>query len=501
MQATTLLDETAEVKSKMAHGFGVLIVREFILKIFAFGGQLVLARLLAPEDFGMYAMIIFLITLFSLFSDIGLSPAIIQRKKNLSQHELSTVFAIKISISIVLIVLLNILTPLFQMLYPSLQEIHVWMLRILSLTLLFTALRSLPVALIERDLHYNKISTIDITGIGTYYIITVACALQGWGVWSFISGVVMKELVEVFVAFYYRPYSPDFHFKYKEVKDMVKFGAFIQAGGITNFLYTAMIPVVGGIKGGPYAVGLLDWGSNIVAVPESITNNFSRVAFSGFAKLQDDKELLSKAIAKSVSLLIIITMFFSVLIFGFAQEGVRLVFTEKWVAGIPALYWFAIGIPLYAVFASYGQGLLTLGKSKEVFFAMLTANGTGLLLAFLLVQKIGFIGVAIASTIALVILFFFYLIFAKQVGLSINLLKIALPKVAVGIVTFFYIILLNTIFPQGTIVFILKVITVSVLYGLLTFIFAKKELLTLVSLLTKKYHHLKPLNFLQNYVL
>jgi O-antigen/teichoic acid export membrane protein len=486
MQATTLLEETAEVKSKMAHGFGVLIVREFILKILAFGGQLILARLLAPEDFGMYAMIIFLITLFSLFSDIGLSPAIIQRKKNLSQHELSTVFAIKICISIVLIVLLNVLTPLFQMLYPSLQDIHIWMLRILSLTLLFTSFRSLPVALIERDLHYNKISTIDITGIGTYYIITVACALQGWGVWSFISGVVMKELVEVFVAFYYRPYSPDFHFKFKEVKDMVKFGAFIQAGGITNFLYTAMVPVVGGIKGGPYAVGLLDWGSNIVAVPESITNNFSRVAFSGFARLQGGKEVLSKAIAKSVSLLMIITMFFTVLIFGFAQEGVRLVFTDKWLGGIPALYWFAAGIPLYAVFASYGQGILTLGKSKAVFFSMLFANSTGLAVAFVLVQYLGFISVAIASTLALVILFICYIFIARSVNLSINLLQIVIPKIGISIVTFIYILLLNAAIHQGIIMFILKVVSATMMYGLLLFIFAKDEMYTMLSIITKK---------------
>src|SRR5437762_12531867 len=83
------------LKSKMAPGFSTLLVRELLLKICAFSGQLILARILSPDDFGFYAIIIFIINLFGLFSDIGLSSALIQKKQPLADIELATIFFIK----------------------------------------------------------------------------------------------------------------------------------------------------------------------------------------------------------------------------------------------------------------------------------------------------------------------------------------------------------------------------------------------------------------------
>lgn len=88
------------LKSSIVKGFSTLIVREFLIKLFSFIGQLFLARLLAPEDFGIFVIIVFIVTFFGFFSDAGLSFAIIQKKEKPTHKELSGVFTLKIALAL-----------------------------------------------------------------------------------------------------------------------------------------------------------------------------------------------------------------------------------------------------------------------------------------------------------------------------------------------------------------------------------------------------------------
>ncbi len=485
-EANENVSNTVDFKEKITEGFRILILREFGIKILAFAGQLFLARLLSPEAFGTYAIVIFIITLCNLFSDIGLSPAIIQKKTIPTQTEVSTIFFIRVILSLLLIGIINILAPILPVIYSSFESSYISMVRVLSLTLLLTAIRSLPSALLERDLHYNIISTIDIIGIVVYYISAIVLALTGFGVWSFIIGVLMKEVIEVCIVFFYKRWLPSVAFDFSKVKKMLHFGAFIQAGGIVNYFYTAMIPVAGGIKGGAHSVGLLDWAFNITLIPESITNNFSRVAFAVFPKLQHDKELLKKAMTKSIGMLLIISLFFVVMIYGLGEEAIKLIYTEQWLAGIPSLYWFAASIPLFAVIACYSQAILSLGKSRAIFLSTFVANSIGMILAFLLVYFIGFIGVAIASTISVCLLCAFYMYITSTIHISINLLQITLPKFFAAILSYSFIIVLNMVFDENIYLLVVKFFLVTLFYIITMFTFSHEEMKELF-LLLKQY--------------
>lgn len=464
------------IPHRILSGFGVLLVRDFFLKIIAFFGQIILAHILSPSDFGFYVIIAFVITLFGLFSDIGLSFSIIQKKDMPTQFQLSSVFFLKLFLTTILICFLFIFSSFLHTIYPSLTTTHITMIKIFSFNLILNILQFIPVALLEREINYTAVSVIDIVGLIVYQTSVIFFALSGFHVWSFIFAALMMNLAEVIVAFVYKPWVPNMYFDFHEIKELVHFGLFIQGSGIVNFLNTAIIPIIGGVKLGPYAVGLLDWANTIASVPESITNSYGRVAFAGFSRIQENISDLSGIIEDSIRVLSIITFLFAILIFGFSKEAADIIYTSKWAAGVPALYWFAGNVFFIPITASVGQGILVLGKSRSIFIITAISNAIGWTLSYIFIFYFSYIGIAIGFFLMQSILFILYLFLAKRNGIMIHLPKLVSNKLIISFFTLILIVIMNNLFPKGTIILISKVLISLCIYIFLILLYAKNDL-------------------------
>ncbi len=470
------------LKEKITKSFSLLIAREFFIKALSFVGQLIVARILVPSDFGIFVIISFIVNFFILFSDIGLTWSIIRSEKQPKELELSSVLFIKIVFSSIIIAIIYFLAPFITIFYSEFQKSHVSMLQIFSITILFTSLRSIPIALLERKIKYNMIAIIDVVGILVYQISALTLAFAGFGVWSLISSVILKEIIEVIIAYLFQPIPLRINISIKSIQYMLSFGVFLQGNSILTFIHTSIIPVLVGVKYGPYQVGLLDWSSKIASIPMTITENFGRVAFSGFSKIQNDKKFLAIMIERSMGILSIITLLFTVLILGFAPQAIEILYTKKWVAGVPSLYWFAASTFLISVMSAIGSGLLALGRSKEIFYVTLLSGITKWFCAISLVSLFGYIGVAITSTITSAVLFVLYLFIANKASLSINTSKVLLPKLFVFCCTLLFIYALNIITSQHIHIFVGKVILSLAMYLLLMYIFSQEDLKRIIKL-------------------
>ncbi len=471
------------LKSSIIQGFGTLIVREFFLKLLSFVGQIFLARLLFPSDFGIYVIITFIIGFFGLFSDIGLSLAIIQKKAEPTKAELSAIFILKLLLSLGLILLIWILAPYARLFYTTFNDANVMMLRVFSITLLLASLRAVPISLLERKIKYNLISMLDIIGVFVFYVTALLGAVLGLGVWSFIAGAVIKEILETVILYIVQPFLPQLTFSWKSIKKMIKFGVYIQGNGLVNFLRSSVVPVIGGRINGPHAVGLLDFAFNIALIPETVASNFGRVAFAGYSRIQSQRELLASSISRSMSMLSIMLYIFPVIIFSFGSVLIPLIFSEKWAPALPALYWYSAGAFFLPVIASLGQGILAIGKSKEIFWGSFLTAVSGWVIAFLLVSTYGF--VAIAATYFLTSFFFsvFYIIVLKRSGLEINIISVFKPKIAAVALSLVFSFGLNILLPQGFFPIIIKLFLSAVSYFIFMLIFAKKDTQELFSLI------------------
>lgn len=467
-------------KANAISGFSTLLIREFILKFLSFAGQIVLARLLIPEDFGVYAIIVFLISFIGLFSDVGLSLAIIQKKKDVTHAELSNIFIFKILLAVLLILIIWIFAPLAQFFYPSFSNEGITMIRIFSLTLLFLGVKSVPIALLERKLKYNIISMIDVMGVATYYITALILAYFQYGVWSFIIGTLIKESAETVFLFSKSPFVPDFSLNIGKIAKMIRFGLFIQGNSILMFFMSSIIPVLGAKAGGPNVVGILDFANKLASFPGIIAVNFSRVAFATYSRIQNDHILLVKSINKSISMLSIILFIFPVIVLCFAYELVFYIYTDKWIAAVPALWWFSLAIFFYPIITSLGQVILSIGKSRQIFQTTLFTAVIGWISALILIRENGYVGIAMANLIIYFCLYISYLYIVKKAGFNVvQFILIMLPKFFAALLAILFGIIINMTLPQSVPIFLSKLMLVASVYFTLMLLVAREDTIEL----------------------
>jgi PST family polysaccharide transporter len=401
--------------------------------------------------------------------------AIIQKHEEPTKEELSSVFLLKMFLSFLIVILLWMFAPFVRNIYPTFSSANVLMLRMLSLIIITGSLRSVSIALLERDIKYNLISIIDVFGVFIYYLISLVFAFMHFGVWSFILGALAKEVGETIVLYIIMPFVPQLNFFKSKIRNMLKFGIYIQGNSFVSIINSSITPVVGGRIAGSYSVGLLDFAYNIASLPETIAINFGRVAFAGYSRIQNEKEILTNSMSKSISMLAIILYIFPVVIFGLGKELVPLIFSAKWIPAIPALYWYSAGAFFLPIVSSLGQGVLVIGKSKEFFWLTLMTAIVGWVIALMLIYTIGFVGIAISYFFIMLIFCLFYLIIFRRANYSFPMISLLVPKLAVSAIVLLIIALMNNVIPHNILSLIAKLFVALILYILFTFIFVKQD--------------------------
>ena len=142
-------DAFETLKTRARRGVVILVVRTAFVQLTVFAGQIALARLLDPRDFGVYAIVQFALSFFSFFGDAGLGGGLIQKKVHPSQRELSSVFFAQVLIALGIIVVVFGAAEFSRLVWPDLPATGPWLLRALSFSLLLTALRTIPCILMD----------------------------------------------------------------------------------------------------------------------------------------------------------------------------------------------------------------------------------------------------------------------------------------------------------------------------------------------------------------
>lgn len=472
-----------QLKNRVIKGISVLMIREFVIKAISVGGQLLLVRILAPEYFGVYTIIAFLVSIVELFTQLGLSTAIIQKKSNLNDSQISSLVFIRVFTSIIGIIALVLLYPILQSIYPQLGSVSIFLILVFSLTLLIKPIKNTIISLLERKLRYGQISTIDGIGMVAYYFVVIILAYFKFGVISFVVAVLVKEIVETSLAYFYRPIKLYFGFSYKQVKGLIHFGLILQIGNFLSFINTSLIPIVGGQFLPTQQLGYLVWSKNISSLPNAILDNYGRAAFSGIAKIQDRPILVSKAIDKSIVTLNILIFFFIAMTLPYLKEFVKYILSDIWFPAVPSLTWFLLGSIFSGAIVALGHGLLAIGKVRALTALSFLITAIEVLAAFLLVSSVGFVGISIAYFINALMQFVGFTLLSKNAKIEL----IFIPKCAMTmlILALCYSIasLLNAVFDTSLVNYMIKLLLTALAYWLLCFIILRNETIEIFRLL------------------
>ncbi|HEX4337934.1 MAG TPA: oligosaccharide flippase family protein [Polyangiaceae bacterium] len=328
------------LQRKARLGAITLAARTIVLETIVFGGNLILARVLDPEDFGVMAISQFALAFFVSFGDAGLGGGLVQRKEHPSQVMLSSIFWLQIAISIAIMAAVWVSTPILPVLWPDLPRGSAWLLRALSVELLLTAARTIPSILMERELYFGRLSVLEVTSQLAYFVVALPMGVKGYGVTALVGGVLARAVTGVILAYALRPWRPDLTMDRAGLRPIVNFGIPYQLKNVVGFANNAVTPLYAGHVLGAYAVGIITFAQQTAYTPLKLVQVMARVGFPLYSRLQDKPKLLAETLGRSAHVCAAGTLLFSGLMFGLGPEIVRVAY-PKWGEAIVPLYLFA----------------------------------------------------------------------------------------------------------------------------------------------------------------
>lgn len=359
-------DSFQALKKKSLNSIGTLICRQFATKLIYLVANIVLARMLAPQVFGIFAIVSFVVQFFSVFGDVGIGAALIQKKDELRPEELSTIFWLQQLLVWVVALIAFAAAPLVLRFYPTLPPVGVWLVRAMALGFMLSSLKTVPAILMERKIEFNRIALIDVSESLSFHGAAIAFALAGYEVWSFVWAAVIRSILGVVVVYSISSWRPTLCFNFAAIRGLLRFGLPYQGNNILAFIKDAVTPVFVGSYAGAAAVGYVNWARNFAFAPLMISEVFGKVAFPSFSRIQEDRELLARTVERSIRMMTLVLFPVSALMIALGPQLIHVLFTDKWLPALPAYYFYCTSPLVIGFMLPMFSALLALGRSMVV---------------------------------------------------------------------------------------------------------------------------------------
>ena len=317
-------------KSKATHSFAWSFLEQGGSKTIQLVIQIVLARLLAPEAFGVLAILLVVIQIADSIAQSGLGMALIQ-KSDASDSSYTTAWWLSLGIAAILYIIIFLVAPLVATFYrmPNLTEF----LRVLGVVVFFNSANSIQRSFLQRSMNFKSIflaTTISAMGSG---VVGIALAYVGFGVWALVAQTLMHSVIICGVMWVKVSWKPAFTFNFNEAKELFSYGWKICITGILNVFYTGISELIIGRACSASELGLYSQGRKYPQVGIGVmTSSIANVLFPMFSSIKNDKDALQHSIKHGLKLGTFIVAPVSFLAAVVAEPLVVLLLTDKWIA-------------------------------------------------------------------------------------------------------------------------------------------------------------------------
>lgn len=469
-------------------------VQRFGTMILSFVSNLVLTRLLTPDDFGTVGMLLFFITLATTFVDSGLGAAVIQ-KSNPTKEDYSTVFYSNIILSAICYLALFVAAPYIADFYRI--SFLTVLLRAEGLVLFLNAFTLIQTSILRKRMKFKILAIANIVGNIGGTLLGIGLALYGAGVWSLVGRMLAVSFFTAIWLWRTGGWKPGFIFSFKSFKELFSFGSFMLLGSIVTSVSNNVQTLIIGRLFSSGTLGYYTQAKQLRDVPAlSISSIIGQVAYPVFASIKENKTELGCKLLRGISVLAYLNSALMVLLIILARPLILFLYGDIWSGSIRSFQILCLGGLFLALQDMNYYAIAALGASKKLFINNLYQTIVGILLMIAggwIWGIDGLLGAMVLCT------FIFYCVYAY---LSSKLCNTSLLKqlrrvfyqillaVISGILIY---CLLEFVVPVSLItsVYIMQIILIGIFYSvvilLLSFIFKSEEFYYLLGLLQKKF--------------
>lgn len=323
--------------------------------------QIVLARILAPKDYGILAILMAFIAFANIFVQSGLNTALIQ-KKDADDADFSSVFWFSLIIAFVLYIMLFFFAPIVSNFYKN--ENLTSVLRVLSLMLFFGALNSVQNAMVSKTMQFKRLFFSSMGGAIGSGIVGIFTAYKGFGVWALVFQQLANNFLIVLILWFTVKWRPKLVFSLKKIKQLFSYGWKLLVGYVLGTSYTQIYSLVVGKVFSSSDLGLFNRGEQFpVVIASNLDGSIQSVMLPALSSHKDNisevKRLARRSIRTSSYVLLPCML-------GMAAVAKNLVFVllgEKWLPCVPYLQLACLYFALYPIHTANLTAVNAIGRS------------------------------------------------------------------------------------------------------------------------------------------
>jgi PST family polysaccharide transporter len=319
------------------------------------------------------------------FSQIGIGPALIQ-KKELDQQHIAGAFFSSLLLGIAFTVFFALLAPAIGNAYNS--QLLSDVIQVVSLSFTLSAVAIVPRALMMRAMDFKSFFICGIISIvGGNLITGLLLAWAGYDIWAYVFALLAQNALLTLSFWLLRPVKIPMKWEWKYTRELIRYGGGSTLFNAFNFLATRidvlMVPVPTG-KSGPARLndaGVYERSSYLMGLPITILGKLSdNVLFSGMSMLQNDERRLRKTWLTAVYFIGLLVIPGSIFIIFFAKEVVGIYLGSRYISAVPVVQILFAGVILRA-FTKVCDSLL---RAKDVLY-----KGSLVKLLFCFIMAVG----------------------------------------------------------------------------------------------------------------
>ena len=313
--------------------------------VLQFGVGVLLARLVPPGDFGVVALAVVVVGFATMLADLGLGPAIVQRRQLTDSH-LRVAFTASMLVGLGMAAALMLLSPWIG----ALARDHTLpaVLRVQGLLFIVTGSGTVARALLQRNLDFRRLFVIEVASYtGGYALVAVGGALAGWGVWSLVLGSLVQGLLSsVLSLLAVRPPVRPLLSR-AELRQLLGFGLGVSVNGVVSYVARSGDNFLVGQLLGVTALGLYSRAFNLMMLPLTyICSALPNVLLPAFAEIQGDRRRVGRGFLVSLQLTAMTTAPIMAGMIVSAPHMIRGLYGERWAGAVlPLQILCLVGLP------------------------------------------------------------------------------------------------------------------------------------------------------------
>jgi len=353
------------LKSKAIHGVFWNFLERIGEQGIHFVVAIILARLLAPELFGLVGMLSIFIEVARVFIDSGFGAALIQRKEATTVDKCS-IFYFNILVGILAAGLLCASSPWIAAFYH--RPILIPLMCALSSTLVINSFAGIQAALLSKRIDFKTQLKVGVVAITLSGAIGIAMAIRGFGIWSLVAQSIGGSIFRTTLLWFLSPWRPGLLFSFGALREMFGFGSRLLASSLLNTIFENIYLVVIGRLFSAAHLGLYSGAKKVQNLATiNITGVVTQVAFPVFSMIQDDPVRLKRSMRKAMTALALINFPIMVGMALVARPLVYVLLTEKWAGSIHWLQLLCVASLLYPIQSLHLNVLKARGRSDLYF--------------------------------------------------------------------------------------------------------------------------------------